>query len=181
VIPEIVEHWDLVPPEPRRVGKTVDHHHRCPIYRSVVCVDDPHLATLNRMCLRVNIEHRAKLPSVLTLLRDDKGSRDSSLPGEWRPFILSASSGSQGSIRLFGSTLRSSGSLAQLAEQRAFNPKVVGSIPTGPTPCGLKSFEGGRRRRLTASTRLARVRLVSELPDAAFVSWAVPQLSGSMR
>ena len=30
------------------------------------------------------------------------------------------------------------GAVAQLAEQRAFNPEVVGSIPTGPT--------GGRRR-----------------------------------
>jgi hypothetical protein len=33
--------------------------------------------------------------------------------------------------------LAHSGSLAQLVEQRAFNPLVVGSSPTGPTPLRL--------------------------------------------
>ena len=30
------------------------------------------------------------------------------------------------------------GAVAQLAEQRAFNPEVVGSIPTGPTKSSLR-------------------------------------------
>ncbi len=35
----------------------------------------------------------------------------------------------------------SNGSLAQLAEQRAFNPKVEGSIPSGPTTkCLVRLF-----------------------------------------
>ena len=32
------------------------------------------------------------------------------------------------------------GPLAQLAEQRTFNPRVVGSSPTGPTPSDLRFF-----------------------------------------
>ena len=32
----------------------------------------------------------------------------------------------------------SHGPLAQLAEQRTFNPWVVGSSPTGPTPLGVE-------------------------------------------
>ena len=37
------------------------------------------------------------------------------------------------SLGKFRLKYRSPGPLAQLAEQRTFNPRVVGSIPTGPT------------------------------------------------
>src|SRR3954447_2106098 len=82
------------------------------------------------------------------------------------------------------------GPLAQLAEQRTFNPRVVGSIPTGPTK---QAFDqrfccGGRTTsrksdaptrfppifalaplRLATGSRLPGCRSWSDLPPAALV------------
>src|SRR3954451_21162386 len=48
---------------------------------------------------------------------------------------------------LCGGLSAPTGPLAQLAEQRTFNPRVVGSIPTGPTVLTCAFFPTGGARR----------------------------------
>ena len=67
------------------------------------------------------------------------------------------------------------GPLAQLAEHRTFNPRVVGSSPTGPTSQSLGSRGFGRSRRdgnpAGYPAKLARIMLALPRVTACAILW----------